>query len=43
MVSRIARQTVSSSTSKILGRKADVVEQEDDMVVAKSVRRNDQA
>ena len=43
MVSRMARQRVSSSTSKILGRKADVVEQEDDMVVAKSVRRKDQA
>ena len=43
MVSRMARQRVSSSTSKILGTKVDVVEQEDDMVVAKSVRRNDQA
>ena len=43
MVSRMARQRVSSSTSKILGRKADVVEQEDDMVGAKSVRGEDQA
>ena len=40
MVSRMARQRVSSSTSKILGRKADVV---DDMVVAKTVKRKDQA
>ena len=40
MVSRMARQRVSSSTSKILGRKVDV---EDDMVVAKSVKRKDQA
>ena len=35
MVSRMARQTASSSTSKILGRRADVVEEDNDMVVAK--------